>query len=557
MLDRQAALYKMIGTGMRATDRNVPCLSQMEMFPFRDTGLAGAEPPRRGCSKGQLHTLSWGVLASREAAMISILLAAVLSLPPYPALSPTEGEALQPDPDEAPVVKLTLPPSKLPPRALRYPLLPELRDTTPGNAAPLYLRAFSPDWYTLNKGPDAIDFLTMPLDELRNVPREQLPAVFSNSLKEVDRAARREYCDWDMTRRLREEGLGMLLPEIQAMRRFATGLALRAKLEMADGNKDKAIHTLQTGFALGRHVADGPTVIQALVGMALCQVMLERVEELMQLPDAPNLYWSLTDLPRPLIDLRKPLQGEKINVDHLFPGLRELANDPDLKPLSNEKLEELMDKYARALRVMADESEPEWKLKLGTKVMAGLGHANAKKFLIAQGFAADKVEKLPAVQASLYHAILEHDRLYDEMLKWQNLPYHEAVPGYAELDRELKNLKMQHIGIGAARDVPTGLPLASMLMPAFLRARIAQERVDRKVALLRTIEAIRLHAAANGGKLPAKLEDIKAVPLPIDPLTGKPFDYEAEGNKATLIGPPSPGERSNQTNTLKYELTLK
>ena len=46
--------------------------------------------------------------------------------------------------------------------------------------------------------------------------------------------------------------------------------------------------------------------------------MLGRVEELIQAPGSPNLYWALTDLPRPLLDLRKALQGEKLITDAEF-----------------------------------------------------------------------------------------------------------------------------------------------------------------------------------------------------------------------------------------------
>ena len=40
----------------------------------------------------------------------------------------------------------------------------------------------------------------------------------------------------------------------------------------------------------------------------------------MQQPDAPSFYWPLTDLPRPFIDLRKPMQGERAGVYGSFPG---------------------------------------------------------------------------------------------------------------------------------------------------------------------------------------------------------------------------------------------
>ena len=42
----------------------------------------------------------------------------------------------------------------------------------------------------------------------------------------------------------------------------------------------------------------------------------------MQQPKCPNLYWALTDLPSPLVDLRKGVQGEQTH------GRGGIAADP-------------------------------------------------------------------------------------------------------------------------------------------------------------------------------------------------------------------------------------
>src|SRR5262249_53302240 len=150
--------------------------------------------------------------------------------------------------------------------------------------------------------------------------------------REVDLAARREQCDWELTERFKKESFAMLLPDVQWFREVAILLSLRARLEIAEGKFDKALYTLQTGFALARHLTDTPILITHLVGIAIGQVMLARLEELIQQPGAPNLYWALTHAPRPLFDLRKPLQGEKAVVETLFqeilgerPGRESLA----------------------------------------------------------------------------------------------------------------------------------------------------------------------------------------------------------------------------------------
>ena len=62
-----------------------------------------------------------------------------------------------------------------------------------------------------------------------------------------------------------------------------------------------------------------------------------------------------------------------------------------------------------------------------------------------------------------------------------------------------------------------------------------QARVDQRIALLRWVESIRLHAASHDGKPPQTPSEI-AVPLPVDPFTGKPFGYALEGAVVRISG---------------------
>jgi hypothetical protein len=59
-------------------------------------------------------------------------------------------------------------------------------------------------------------------------------------------------------------------------------------------------------------------------------------------------------------------------------------------------------------------------------------------------------------------------------------------------------------------------------------------RIDRQLAALTTVEAIRSYAAANNGQLPAQLSDITETPVPLNPATGEPFEYRVDDGTATL-----------------------
>ena len=72
---------------------------------------------------------------------------------------------------------------------------------------------------------------------------------------------------------------------------------------------------------------------------------------------------------------------------------------------------------------------------------------------------------------------------------------------------------------------------------------------------MRHVEALRLYAAEHDGKLPAKLSDI-SVPLPIDPVTGKPFVYAVDGATAHIRGSSLQGEEKDPGSNVHYEVTL-
>ena len=132
------------------------------------------------------------------------------------------------------------------------------------------------------------------------------------------------------------------------------------------------------------------------------------------------------------------------------------------------------------------------------------------------------------------------------MFKWANVPYPDARAGLRRANQQLQQLK---------EDQQEGIPLASWFLPAVDKVFVTQARTDRQIAALRCIEAIRLHVAAHDGRLPRQLSEITEVPVPRDPVTGEPFEYRIDGDRATLIARPPAGD--SQPPPLHYELTFK
>ena len=86
--------------------------------------------------------------------------------------------------------------------------------------------------------------------------------LFENALREVELGALRPTCDWEFDQR--KEGMSLLIPEIQEMRQLARLMQLKARLAILDGKTDEAMQWIETGLVMGRHVSQGPILIQAL-----------------------------------------------------------------------------------------------------------------------------------------------------------------------------------------------------------------------------------------------------------------------------------------------------
>ena len=435
-------------------------------------------------------------------------------------------------------VKPALPPTP----ALKYVLLPPAKDQTAGNALTKYYRAFSMDWWG---GIQRKDYKWHEAaDKALEAPLDKMPSEYDfvkdwKMLHEVDRGARMDHCDWEMLPRIKEDGYATLFPDLQSMRTLARFLALRARYQIAAGEIDQAIYTLQTGFGMARHIGEGPSLIHMLVGVAVAQVMAKQLDELIQHPACPNMYWALSGLPLPYIDIRRPLGAESLMADQLVPEYEELRKGP----VSLERARAAMDGYVRRCR--------EWGMVNHTHAPGELTYQalaiypKAKAALIAKGRSAAQVEAMPVPQVLLLHSMDEFLRLRDDVFKWGPLPLNESEAG----------IKQANAALAAARTRGDALPDLLGLIPAVEKVRFATARADRRFAMLRTVEAIRLYAAQNDGKLPATLAAIKDVPIPLDPTNAKPFEYRVEGGTASLVGPAIPGSNANQA--MVYKVTIK
>jgi hypothetical protein len=451
--------------------------------------------------------------------MSAVRFALLLTLLPLSAQGePMDGEPKEPP---VPVVKLAPQASGTAPRALRYRLLPLHSELQPGNAAPMWLRA-SQAAREVNKKVN-LDWLGTPLKDL---PKEEIRdclAHYGPALRIAEQAAHRRTCDWE-TPPFKPDHWDFPYTELQSCRELAQFLSIRCRLALGEGDFDEAARSLRIGLALARHLGDGDTIIQSLVGIAIAGVMFADIEEWMQIPGSPNLYWALTALPVPFIDVRRAMEVEFDNIAHAVPdfeNLRErILRDPAQIEAMVGRLSKLVANYTN--------DAPDSEIRFGVAVLVAKTYPDARKSLLAAGYKDERLVAMSPLQVVLISWLDENDRYRDDVLKATSLPPWQAKAVLDNVDRRIKELKAR-----------LDNPIVTLLFPAIHKIYDARVRLERTVTSLRCGEALRLYAADHDGKAPARLIDVTAVPLPTDPVTGKGYDswYKSTDGRGVLDVP--------------------
>ncbi len=407
------------------------------------------------------------------------------------------------------VIKLTVRPKAAPKPALRYLLLPELREMNPGNPIPNYLKCIMERDFS---GKESLG---------------------RSALRGADRAARLDKPDWQILDKLKTDGISLLLPDVQQIRGLAAGLQERFRTELAQGRIDDALGTAKTMFAMSRHMSEHPTLIGGLVGIAIGAITINPLEEMLEHPDCPNLYWALTDLPSPFVPIAKGMEGERVLIASEFHELN------DKEPMTEEQIKKLIE-HIDKIQGDGNRLKPEETAKVRVAARSkdpAIVHA-ARQRLAEYGIPEERLARFPAGQVILLDENREYEVRRDEVMKLMRLPY------------------WQIDALMPPEKPASEKSLFDLLLPAIIKVRQAEARLDQRIALLRHVEALRMYAAEHEGKLPDKLADI-TVPLPVDPTTGKPFPYERQGDTARIRGTPARGAENQPGFNIRYEITIR
>jgi hypothetical protein len=302
---------------------------------------------------------------------------------------------------------------------------------------------------------------------------------------------------------------------------------------------------LQVSLTYARHIADGFTLVHALVGVAIDGLMVSQIWEMMRHSDCPNLYWSITAIPSPPVSIRRGLDVDADGVYLIFPKLRNLATQRRSSLAWSELLQETLDWFFKPENRGLGASESPWlkDLPRTSEQMIEKYGRKSIEFLKTRGYDQAELAKMPEAKAVLLHTTIRWNEVLDQTFRWSYLPYWQAYPHLSAIDAKMKS------------EGQSPIPLAESLAPAVVASTTAHARLSRQFAALRVIEAIRDYAARHDGQLPKSLDDIKDLPLPIDPYTGKSFEYRLENGKAILDGP-SPDGSKGGIHAMRWEIEL-
>ncbi len=372
----------------------------------------------------------------------------------------------------------------------------------------------------------------LPLDEVKEFLT--LTSFQTQFLKE---AAKRRRFDLDRDIQNIEDPIGYLLPEIQTMRALARMQTLRFKVAIAEDRLDNAIEILGQQYALGRHLGQDDFLVTNLVGMAITGIAWEDALHLIQHPEAPNLYWAYASLPNPVVDVGHAMSVERQFLYLQFKVLREVDETP--RPVGY--WQDFLDRLVPQIRTLAHDfrinGQDTETTRAAVVAYIAAAYPGAKRYLLEElGMQQDQVDAYPVAQVVFLAMVRYYDSARDDYFKWLQLPYWQTrhIINSPTFDAALR-ANSDRAGWSSA---PTQL-----LLPAIRAVHTAVARYQQKIALIQTIEAIRMYGAANEGQLPQTLDDLP-VPTPLEPFTGKPLDYKHNRDHAVLSGHEISGTKS-------------
>jgi hypothetical protein len=192
---------------------------------------------------------------------------------------------------------------------LQIRFLPKVDEMTDGDAVPLYekaIKSLSP-YYPEQK-----------FGSWRRLSAEQLPVQeveselnkLKTTLDILAQATKSKECKWPEMTLTQVQQANI---DLSKYRQLAFILDTQAKIQIQQKQYAQVIETLKTGLTMSKHLGEAPIMSQGLVALAIAELNMERIEQLIQSENAPSLQDALKSLPQPFVDIEKAIKYETDN----------------------------------------------------------------------------------------------------------------------------------------------------------------------------------------------------------------------------------------------------
>jgi hypothetical protein len=477
---------------------------------------------------------------------------------PEPA---AKSKPAQPVSDET-TTRISIHPKAIEAKDLENPLLPPYAEMSSGNAMLEYFRAMASEYtdgrqWTPELEQKKMKWLVMPLDELK---AEELRNGGATAVFIMVDGARKTYADMGYLERVKKGGANTLLGEIQAFRSNGRNLRLFTRSEILLKRYDKALDLIRAGLAAPRHLSAQYGNIIYLVANAMANETVASMHDWISRPDTMNLYWPLSQLPRPLLHTDKLMESELLLYDT---GFGRHSADEHNRVMSEKQA---LDFIVSQIRLNVEEgvsfdTPNDPRLNEGTAAFVDKLYPIAFESLKKNGRAEMELKAMPKAQVC---AIFHRQVALSQMRRYARWFQFDPWVAIREISRERES-----------RATIYGVELATL--PKFvvkdqkfevfsgqaddtfgLTTTLTKARLETKLNVLSLIEMLRDYAADHP-ELPESTDALTRYPLNLtDQFTGKPIRYRRiDATTATIeAGPPEGMPGLDFLNQLRYEIRL-
>ena len=310
------------------------------------------------------------------------------------------------DPTSRPetVIRLTVDAMPAPKPALRYLLLPELREMNPGNPIPNYLKCL--------------------LDQDFTSTEEKLGR---SALKQADRAARMDKPDWQILPKLRTDGISLLLPDLQKMRSIAQALQERFRSEVEQRRFDDCARDRQDDVRAVATHGRPPNAHRRS----------RRHRDRERGHRAPRRDAGAAGMPEPLLGTDQPSRCllSRWKRDWRASGSssrQSFAISATDRAMSEEQIKKLV-KHIDYIRGFEPDKLDKTRVWLDARIKDEKYLAQARVRLVEYGLNPDRLARFPADQVILLDEKREYEVERDEAIKYMKLPTWQALSNIEKL----------------------------------------------------------------------------------------------------------------------------